>query len=111
MFPSHDPGRTVLYTQVPLPSGTLKAVYCQVANNSVVPSSEDCTLKLISNDEADSYTISTTFKLDANRYGSQNFTGLNESITAGGAYIELDVPVMATNANFTTLRFYVEMEL
>ena len=41
-----NPSTTVLYTQVPLPSGTLKAVYCQVANNSVVPSSEDCTLKL-----------------------------------------------------------------
>ncbi len=101
----------VIYTLRPLPAGTIKAVYTQVGSNSTIASSEDCVLKIITNDGADSFTVATDFKLNANRTLYQEYTGLSEAVTAGGAYIQIEVPTLATNPLATTVRVEVLMEL
>ena len=101
----------VLYDMVPLPACTLKAVYAIVSSNSTIASGEDNVLKLISNGGVDSFTIASDFKLNANRTLYQEYTGLNQAITAGGSYIQIDVGTLATNPAATKVKVILEIEL
>jgi len=101
----------VLYDMVPLPDCTLKAVYTTVSSNSTIASGEDNVLKVVSNGGADTFTVASDFKLNANRTLYQEYTGLSEAITAGGSYIQIDVGTLATNPAATKVKVILEIEI
>ncbi len=103
-------GTVNAFGYIPLPSGTVTAAYIQTYNAGTFGSSEDLTLKLVSNNGAQTDTLSTTVKANA-RHFNQAATGLSISITAEGSYLQLEVPTMTTNPNSFQLRVNLIIEI
>lgn len=92
---------------VPLKAGTIIGVQTELYSAGTVASNEDGVLILWYNDGANSLTLATDFKVDANRHFFREFTGLSTAVNSGNSYIEFQSGNYATNPNALQLRVNV----
>lgn len=92
-------------SKVPVLAGTVVAVVTETFSASTIGSNEGGTLKFWYNDGANSLTLATDFKVDANRSFFRAFTGLSTAINDGNCFIEYTAPTLATNP--TAIRWMV----
>lgn len=91
-------------SHVPQVAGKITGFALAGFNASTVGSNEDCTIILYYNNVVDSATITTTFKVSANRSNYQVVTGLDIDINDGNTAIGLQTFTLATNP--TAFRIY-----
>lgn len=99
---------------IPIPSGTVTAVYVNTYVGSTFPSAGNVVLTLVTNAEgvAESNTITSTLNYQTSlpRNAYHSFTGLSLSVSDGLSYFRIDTPVWATNPAAANLRVTIILE-
>lgn len=98
------------FARIPIPAGTVNEVHISGYNGSTFGSSENITVRLLTDNGSSDDTLSSNVLMDDRHY-YEKITSLGLTIVDGLSWVEVDIPTMVTNPVSGQFRITIIIEL